>query len=167
MVLAWLVERVTGRSFADVLSEEIWGEMGAEADGLVTVNSRGIAAVHGGIISTLRDLARFGLLFTPSSGAVCPRAVVSPACLRKIRECGRPELMDEDEEREPGLRHSTYQWDQVWEDGCFFKSGFGNQGLLVHPDADACVAFFGTHGYGEEALPPPEDVCRGLLHALF
>jgi len=167
MVLAWLVERVTGRSFADVLSEEIWGRMGAEADGLVTVNSRGIAAVHGGIISTLHDLARFGLLFTPSCEAVCSEPIVSAACLRKIREEGRPELMPEEERTSSGVRHSTYQWDQVWEDGSFFKSGFGNQGLYVHPDKDLLVAFFGTHGYGEELLPVPEDVCREMLCKLY
>jgi len=167
MVLAWLVERVTGRTFADVLSDELWSRMGAEADALVTVNARGIPAVHGGIVSTLRDLARFGLLFTPSFKAVSPEPLVSADCLRRIQKEGRPELMPPEERASSGARHATYQWDQVWEDGSFFKSGFGNQGLYVDPKKDLLVAFFGTHGYGEEALPVPEEVCRGMLNSLY
>eukprot|EP00747_Dinoflagellata_sp_TGD_P221261 gnl/TRDRNA2_/TRDRNA2_93117_c0_seq1.p1 gnl/TRDRNA2_/TRDRNA2_93117_c0~~gnl/TRDRNA2_/TRDRNA2_93117_c0_seq1.p1 ORF type:complete len:428 (-),score=59.65 gnl/TRDRNA2_/TRDRNA2_93117_c0_seq1:11-1294(-) len=163
-VLVWLVERITGTSFAEVLSQEIWSRIGAEDDGLVTVNSRGIAAGHGGIITTLRDLARFGLLFTPSFGVVCTDRLVSSSCVQKICKGGRPSLLSS---REHGELHSTYQWDQVWADGSFFKSGFGGQGLYIHTSKDLVLAFFGTHGYNEHRMIPPEDVFRELLVGLF
>lgn len=166
MVLAWLVERLTGRSFADVLSDEIWGRIGAEADGMVVVNTRGIAAVHGGILANLRDVARFGLLFTPSFRVVSAVPVVSDRYLKKIREEGRPELLSEKERADPNLRHATYQWDRVWKDGSFFKGGFGGQGLYVFPDKDLVLAFFGTHGY-EPVAPSPLEVCREMLSQLY
>merc|ERR1712032_1590634 len=164
----WLIERVTGRAFADVLSDEIWGRIGAEADGLVTVNSQGVAAAHGGIISTLRDVARFGLLFTPSRSTVASEQIVSADHLRKVRQGGRSYLLSDSDRASPGLLHSTYQWDQVWSDGSFFKSGFGGQGLYINPARDFVVAFFGTEASELAsdstvgAVRHPEDVCREM-----
>ena len=42
------------------------------------------------------------------------------------------------------FKHNSYQWDIVTEDGHFFKSGFGGQGLYVAPDLDLVIAWFGT-----------------------
>jgi CubicO group peptidase (beta-lactamase class C family) len=157
MVLAWLAEEVTGKKFPEILSETIWSKMGAEADALVTVNSRGQSAVHGGVVATLRDVARFGLLFTEGRG----RGVVSDAYLIKILEQGRPQLFEATE----GVRHATYQWDRVYTDGSFFKGGFGGQGLYVSPEKDVVLAYFGTHGFD---TPGPDilEVCRRIFEEL-
>lgn len=162
MVLAWLVEEVTGKKFHEVLSETIWSRMGAEADALVTVNSRGYGAVHGGIVATLRDVARFGLLFTEGRG----RGVVSKSYLEKILVGGRPELLEAAGRAAADVRHATYQWDRVYKDGSFFKGGFGGQGLYVWPEKDVVLAFFGTHGYDAPA-PPVLDACRRMFADLF
>ncbi len=166
-VLGWLIEELTGRSFPEVLSDEIWSKIGAEDDGLVSVNSSGIAAVHAGVIATLRDVARFGLLFTPSYTVVGQDRLVSDQHLEKIRERGRPELMAASaySEQRPSPHHVSYQW-QVYEDGSFFKGGFGGQGLYVDPTKDIVLAFFGTHGYGEGA-PTPLEVCLGIFAEMY
>jgi len=162
MVLAWLAEEVTGKKFPEVLSETIWSRMGAETDALVSVNSRGHGAVHGGIVATLRDVARFGLLFTGGRG----RGVVSESYLEKILEGGRPELLEAAGRAVADVRHATYQWDRVYDDGSFFKGGFGGQGLYVSPEKDVVLAYFGTHGYDAPA-PPVLDVCRRMFADLF
>ncbi len=46
------------------------------------------------INSTLRDLGRFGLLFTPSWGRISETRLVSGAYLKKIQYGGRPEIFD-------------------------------------------------------------------------
>ena len=69
-VLGWLVERVSGRTLAEFLSDEVWSRMGAEADAQIMVNRNGIAVAHAGLVTTLRDLARFGMLLTPSAPSV-------------------------------------------------------------------------------------------------
>ena len=167
-VLGWMVEKLTGNSFAEVLSNEVWSRIGAEDDGLVTVNESGIAAVHGGMIGNLRDVARFGLSFTPSYTAVSPDRIVSDAYLRKIRSGGRPELMADSgyASQKPSPRYVSYQW-QVYEDGSFFKGGFGGQGLYVDPAKDIVLAFVGTHGYGEEGVPPPLEVCVKMFSEIY
>jgi CubicO group peptidase (beta-lactamase class C family) len=162
MVLAWLAEEVMGKKFPEVVSETIWSRMGAEADALLSVNSRGHGAVHGGIVATLRDVARFGLLFTGGRG----RGVVSESYLEKILEGGRPELLEAAGRAVADVRHATYQWDRVYDDGSFFKGGFGGQGLYVSPEKDVVLAYFGTHGYDAPA-PPVLDVCKRMFADLF
>ncbi len=166
-VLGWLVEETTGQSFAEVLSDEIWSHIGAEADGLITVNASGRAAVHAGIVANLRDVARFGLLFTPSHTAVNAEGLISDAYLEKIRNGGRQELMEESPylDQVPPPRHVSYQW-QVYGDGSFFKGGFAGQGLYIDPDKDIVLAFVGTHGYGDVS-PSPLEVCLKMFAELY
>jgi CubicO group peptidase (beta-lactamase class C family) len=162
MALAWLTEEVSGKKFPELLSETVWSKMGAEADGLLSVNSRGQAVVHGGVVATLRDVARFGLLFTRGRD----RGVVSESCLRKILEGGRPELLTAAGRGSEDVRHATYQWDRVYRDGSLFKGGFGGQGLYVSPEKDVVIAYFGTHGY-DAPTPPVLEVCRRMVRDLF
>src|SRR5690606_20857984 len=65
-VLGWLAEKVTGKKYSDLVTERIWQRMGASSDAYVCLSDNGIPWTHGGISATLRDLARFGMLFTKS-----------------------------------------------------------------------------------------------------
>ena len=148
-ILGWLAESINDQPYADLISTEIWQKMGAESDGIIVAPRRGIPIASGGISSTLRDMARFGLLFTPS-GRDGIQPVISDSYLQKIQKGGRPEIFNvgqEDDVRrvdgEPA-RHNSYQWDFVMEDGDFFKGGFGGQGLYISPSRDLVIAFFGS-----------------------
>ena len=61
-VIAHAMERVTGKKLAELISEELWQTMGAEDDANITVDSSGYGLSCGGISSSLRDFARFGIL---------------------------------------------------------------------------------------------------------
>ncbi|MGI9204329.1 MAG: serine hydrolase domain-containing protein [Woeseiaceae bacterium] len=148
-ILGWLAESISGRPYADLISTEIWKKMGAESDGIIAAPRRGVPIASGGISSTLRDMARFGLLFTPS-GRKGVQPVISDAYLENIQKGGRPEIFDaadDGDDREVDgeqPRHNSYQWDVVMNDGDFFKGGFGGQGLYISPARDLVIAFFGT-----------------------
>lgn len=151
-VLSWLAEAVTGKNYATLLAEEIWSKIGAQGDAMIPVSRTGSAISHGGIYATLRDMARFGLLFTPSAGTIASEPVISADYLAKIQTGGRRAIFDTGPSG-PGMtrglagehpRHNSYQWDFVMEDGDFYKGGFGGQGLYVAPRHDLVVAFFGT-----------------------
>jgi hypothetical protein len=104
------------------------------------------------INSTLRDLGRFGLLFTPSWQKVSDTRLVSEAYLKKIQHGGRPAIFDKagmgsalmSALADDPPRHNTYQWDFVMPDGDFFKAGHNGQGLYISPARDLVVAFFGS-----------------------
>ncbi|HEY5657153.1 MAG TPA: serine hydrolase, partial [Myxococcota bacterium] len=93
-LLGWLVEEVTGMPFQDVLSREIWTRIGAEADAAIFAGRYGVPLTPGGLTANLRDVARFGLLFTPSTARVADGRIVSERYLNLILHGGRPELLD-------------------------------------------------------------------------
>ena len=45
-VLGWLIEEITGMTFQDVLSKEIWTRIGAEADAAIFAPRYGIPITH-------------------------------------------------------------------------------------------------------------------------
>ena len=136
ILLADLIERITGEPLADVIGSEIWSRMGAEHDALLLVNEKGMPIAHAGLTTTLRDLARFGLLFTPSGSGVLPRSFLG----RLLHE-GRPALLGE---KNAG-NHASYQWDVITPAGELVKGGFGDQLLFVDTKKDVVIAYFGTN----------------------
>jgi CubicO group peptidase (beta-lactamase class C family) len=155
-MLAWLIERVTGEPFARVLGREIWCRAGFEAAALLCGGPDGAPGSHGGLCTTLRDLARFGMLLTPSAGLVGP-GVVSAGQVRRVQG-GRAELHGDGRAALPGDMTEAYggwlppasrQWNFAAADGDLFKGGFGGQGLYVSPGRDLVIAFAGTPRAGE------------------
>jgi CubicO group peptidase (beta-lactamase class C family) len=172
-VLGWLAEAVMGRGYAQLLSTEIWQKMGAESAALIAAPRCGVPVAHAGVSSTLRDLARFGLLFTPT-GRAGKDPLISDRYLANIQTRGRPEVFraaPDDKFRyvdgEPA-RHNSYQWDFVLNDGDFFKGGFGGQGLYISPSRDLVIAFFGTfdtNGKGHELKRVARQLAKSGLFA--
>jgi len=69
-ILGWLVEKLTGMPFQDAFSREIWTRIGTESDAAFLAPRYGVPLFAGGFLGRLRDVARFGLLFTPSYSVV-------------------------------------------------------------------------------------------------
>lgn len=59
-LLGLIIERATGRRYADLMSERVWKNAGAERSAYITVDRLGAPRAAGGMCSTLRDLARVG-----------------------------------------------------------------------------------------------------------
>lgn len=156
-VLSWLVEKITGLNFQDVLAREVWSKIGAEANGSFIAPNKGVAMTHGGFLSRLRDLARFGALYTPSYKSVSSTQVISDAHIELLLDGGRPQLMATSESRFPGFKHNVYQWDAVLNDGTLYKGGWAGQGLIVNPTWDVVAVYTGyfkDDSYSEEPLLP-------------
>lgn len=151
-VLSWLIERVTALPFAEVLGREIWRRAGFEAPAQLSGSATGAPGSHGGLSIALRDLARFGMLFTPSRGRVGASDIITAQHLRLIQTGGRPELHRDDPASLPGYVTAAYgprlppasrQWNFAMPDGDLFKGGYGGQGLYVSPARDLVIAFTG------------------------
>ncbi|SRR6266851_326843 len=59
-LLGWVIERATGRRYAELMSELVWKPLGAERSAYITVDRLGAPRCAGGMCVTLRDLARVG-----------------------------------------------------------------------------------------------------------
>ncbi len=141
MVLTLLVEKISGLTFRDFLEQEIWRKIGSEYSALLRINTNGTSVSYAdGMSSTLRDLARFGLAFTPS-GRKSANPIISDAHLSKIRNVNINLNKSRDSKEK---RYSSYQWGAVYDDGDFYKGAHGGQGLYISPTKDLVIAFYGT-----------------------
>lgn len=167
-VVGWIAEAVTNKPYAQLVSEMIWQKMGAESDGLIIVSPAGAAASHGGISSMLRDLGRYGMLFTPSWNLVASEKVVPDAVIERIQSDGRSEIFRTGLIA-PKLNHylgeevafETRQWDFVLSDGDFGKSGYHGQTLYVSPSKDLVVASFAT-GKGYDTWTFAREIAKSF-----
>lgn len=142
MVLTLLVEKISGLTFRDFVEQEIWKKIGSEHSALLAINNNGTSlSYRDGMSTTLRDLARFGLAFTPS-GRKSTNPIISDAHLSKIRNINKN--LKETSRNFKETIYSSYQWGVVFDDGDFYKGAHGGQGLYISPTKDLVIAFFGT-----------------------
>ena len=156
-ILGWLVEKVTEMPFQDAFTKEIWYHIGAESDASYIAPRYGIPVTHGGFVSRMRDLARFGLLFTPSYHVVSGQKIISDDHIDFLRNGGDPTLLRNAGVRfldETGIKHNVYQWDAIFENDNFFKGGWAGQGLIINPTRDTVAVFtsYFKDGYSEVKL---------------
>lgn len=169
-VLAWLVEKVTDMPFQDAFTREIWYDIGAEADASYIAPRYGIPVAHGGFMARMRDLARFGLLFTPSYTVVSDRKIISDAHIELLRSGGSPDLRlnaGMPGADESGIKHNVYQWDEIYVNDNFYKGGWAGQGLLVNPTRDLVAVFTGYFKDDEYSEVPLQPVLFEVLDAVY
>ncbi len=145
-VLSWIVERIMRMPFQDAVSKEIWNQLGAEGDASFFAARYGIALSTGGFLAKPRDMARFGLLFTPSFRVVSNEKIISDRYLDIILNGGRPELLQNarfSRGVNEAIKHNVYQWDRVYKNNDVYKGGWAGQGLLFNPDRDLVVVYVG------------------------
>ncbi|PWJ38525.1 serine hydrolase domain-containing protein [Sediminitomix flava] len=169
-VINRIVERVGERPLNEQLRERIWSKMGMDHDANIVMSPSGNALGFMGMNSTLRDLARFGMAFTPSSEKLAGERVIPQAIMNKIHDRSKHrmyakgnvgKLFVENFPRDKNIAN-RYQWDAVFEDGAMLKKGVGGQGLYISPKDDLVIAWFCT-GTGADQ---EETMARTIAKAL-
>jgi CubicO group peptidase (beta-lactamase class C family) len=84
-VLAFCMERASGRRLPQLVSELLWQPMGAAESACFTVDRAGYALAEGGLNATLRDYARFGSLYL-NDGVFNGRQIMPQAWVKATRE---------------------------------------------------------------------------------
>jgi CubicO group peptidase (beta-lactamase class C family) len=159
-VIGEIVSRVSGKSLAGAISDLIWSKMGAEHDAILAENERGYPVSGAGVAATLRDVARFGLLFTKNPPAGQSR-VISDAIIKRIF-AGYGDQQTPDEH---GMLPLTYEWDMISSKGELAKGGWAGQLVYINRDKDVVVAWSGTN---QTANPPLEPLpCRIIANTFF
>ena len=154
-LLMWLVEEVTGYPYQDAITKEFWYNIGAENDAGFFAYRYGISVSHGGFFSKMRDLARFGLLYTPSYSVVSDKKIISDEHLDVLFNDGNPELLhNAGGPEENHLSVNTYAWGVGVESGYLSHGGWGGQGLIIHPEKDVVAVFtsYTKQDYSEVSL---------------
>lgn len=152
-VLVLLAEAVSGLPWAQQFRQNVWSHVRADSPLQVHLTPDGVALAHGVVSSCLRDMARFGMLYTPSWSKVATKQVVSDTVLARIRGGVRDKAffmngydgpVFVDRLGDDTMLGNARQWDCIWPDGDLYKGGFMDQGLYVSPDRDLVIAYFST-----------------------
>jgi CubicO group peptidase (beta-lactamase class C family) len=174
-ILGWMVEKVTGMPFTDALSSEIWMKAGMEADASFVAPRFGVPHWDGGFLPRMRDLARFGMLYTPSYKAIADKRIISEKHVEMLLNGGRPELLQNARWQDwkkytheaDHVKHNVYQWDLIWDNGDIYKGGWAGQGLLVNPKRDLVAVYTGYFKDDDQSelsvLPRLRDVLNGVF----
>jgi len=154
-VMAWVLSRVTGRPFTQLLHERLWSPLGCEEDAYILVDPAGMPMAGGGLSASLRDMARFGEMMrlegTWNGKQLVPGAVVhdirrgeSPA---KFAKAGYTLL--------PGYSYRNMWWVSHNELDAFEGRGIHGQRLYIAPKAEMVVARFASHPVASSAANDP------------
>ncbi len=169
-VLSWLVERLMDMPFHDAVTQELWFNLGAEGDAAFFAARYGIALSTGGFLAKARDMARFGLLFTPSYQTVSDKQIISEAHMDLLLHGGRPGLLENARFRRPdlsGIRHNVNQWDVVFSNDDIYKGGWAGQGLLINPRKDLIAVYLGYAKDDNFSELPVLPRLRQLLNTVY
>jgi CubicO group peptidase (beta-lactamase class C family) len=166
-VLAWAAASATGTSFPELFSDRIWSRIGAERDADIIVDAAGFPVVEGGICTSLRDLARFGLMHLREGDGVVPADWI-----RRVRDPG-PELIETfaDDTILAGFPNACYHdcwWISDPDAGVYSGYGINGQQLLVHHPTRTVIARFSTwpDRWDDRLFALGEAIDRAVLERL-
>ncbi|MEO7548788.1 MAG: serine hydrolase [Ramlibacter sp.] len=148
-VLGWLVQRVTGRSYSQLLSERIWTPLRAQEDAFLWLDSNGMALTSVGLSATLGDLARFGEMMR-QGGRFNGRQVIAREVVEDIRHGGDPEKFKAaGQTARAGYSYRGQWWIPHDASGSFEAKGLFGQHIHINPAAELVVVKLSSHPIGE------------------
>lgn len=147
-VMAWVMARVTGRSFAQLLHERLWAPLGCEEDGYVIVDPAGMPMAGGGLSMTLRDMARFGELMR-REGDWSGKQLIPASVVHDVQKSVAPSKLVF------GFSYRSMWWVLHDELGAFEGRGMHGQRLYVAPKAEMVVGCFASHPIASSFISDP------------
>ena len=154
-LMCWVMKRVTGIPFAEMLGERLWQPLGCEQDAYLSVDPIGVPMGGGGLCASLRDLARFGELMR-RGGEWNGRELVPAAVVADIRRGSDPaKFAKAGYTLLPGYSYRSMWWVTHNELDAFEGRGIHGQRLYIAPKADMVVARFASHPVAASAANDP------------
>lgn len=141
-VLGLILAEVQGRPLADLLSEQIWKPMGAQADATWNLDRPGgIEKAFCCLNAVARDFTRLGLMVA-DHGRVGTTAVIPPRWIERIETPARHEV--------DGWPYSAQWWHVPEGDDDISAIGVYGQYVYVNRDTGTVVVKLSDHGAEED-----------------
>jgi len=141
-VLGMVLTDATGKSLTAYMQEKLWSHLGAEYDAEWLTDPVGTEMAFGGLNATLRDYARFGLLYLNQGRNFKNEQLVSESWVKDSITPDAPHLM-------PGRDNPNSAWPmgygyQWWipenPEGDYSAIGIYGQFIYVHPGYNVVIA---------------------------
>ena len=148
-ILGVVIERASGRRFADYLSEKVWKPLQMESPAMVNIDSRkhDVAHTFGGISLTMKDLAKIGRLYM-NGGLWNGQRIVSEKWIRQTTDY---------DTSDDGYHFNWYNMSSVGESKDdypgYYALGIGGQVLYVNPYKNLIMVRVGMNNYNPVFIP--------------
>jgi len=135
-----LVHKTTGKTLSEYLEENIWKKAGMESDAYWLIDSTGMEIAFGTLNVTLRDFARFGMIYR-DQGKMMNQQIVPAQWVKASVTPDAPYLMPGKNSASNSIFGYGYQW---WipakPEGDFLAIGAYNQFIYVNPRRGIIIA---------------------------
>ncbi len=155
--LGWMAARVSGKPLDDFLLETIWSKLGTEHDGFIVVDRAYMPVATGGMNSTLRDAARFGVMMR-DGGAFNGRQVVPRIWVDRTLQLNR-ELVanmssNQKYSNDPWIAYHNMWWVLNANPGEYCAVGIHGQVIYINRTANTVMAWFSSQPTASSANNP-------------
>ncbi|WP_417661478.1 serine hydrolase domain-containing protein [Pseudomonas sp.] len=156
--LAWVVQRVTGKPFAELLQERIWSKLGAEQNAYIMVDEVGTGFAGGGFNASLRDMARFGEAMR-LNGRFNGQQIIPETVVADIRKGGdQKQFAKAGYKTLPGWSYRNMWWVANNDHQAFTARGIYGQTIYVDPKAEMVIARFASYPVAMNAQIDPTSL---------
>jgi CubicO group peptidase (beta-lactamase class C family) len=108
-VLGMVLREATGKGIAEYTEEKLWKPAGMEFDAYWLTDSSGVEAAFGGFNGSLRDLARFGILYL-NDGFLMGQQIIPQNWITDSIKTDRPHLIPGENPNSDWVLGYGYQW---------------------------------------------------------
>ena len=175
-VISWIISRLTGRTYNEFIQENIWSKIGAEHDAYITSDQAYTAMATGGMNTTLRDAALFGI-FILNKGKINGKQLVPSYWIDETLK-----LATVDKERYkrndvyaksalPWIAYKNFWWILDETKGEYCALGIHGQVIYLNRSANTVIAYFSSQpvasSFSSPNFLPKLNACRQLSKKLM
>jgi CubicO group peptidase (beta-lactamase class C family) len=138
-VLGLILREATGVGIAEYTQEKLWKPVGMEFDAYWLTDSTGVESAFGGFNASLRDLARFGILYL-NHGFLMGQQIIPQQWVKDSVRTDAPHLIPGENPNSDWVVGYGYQW---WvpegSENDFLAMGIYGQALYINRDRDIVI----------------------------
>ena len=157
-LLGWLIARISGEPLQDYIQRNVWAKLGAEHDAYIAVDRALVPVATGGMNTTLRDAARFGMMIRDrgefGGQQVIPAQWID-ASLEVSDKVAANMAANPKYGEEPWTAYHNMWWILDADKGEYCAVGIHGQVIYINRSADTVMAWFSSQP-GASAARNPE-----------
>jgi len=156
-VLGWMSARVGGMPLQEYLQKYIWSKLGAEHDAYIIVDRAFMPVATGGMNSTLRDAAKFGMMVR-DRGRFNGEQVIPAIWIDQTVRLNRSHInnmrRNAKYSRDPWLAYHNMWWVLNPRGGEYAAVGIHGQVIYINQSANTVMAWFSSQPTASAANNP-------------
>ncbi len=146
-VLGWMIARTSGMPLQQYIQKTIWSKLGAEHDAYMVVDRAFMPVATGGMNTTLRDAAKFGMMMR-DGGKFNGQQVVPAVWVDQILKLNRRNISNMGRNKkyrgEPWLAYHDMWWVLNANPGEYCAVGIHGQVIYINRGANTVMAWFSS-----------------------